>query len=186
MDYNADGVINSNDMAPVKHLNYPTTTMGLTLGGSYKGFGFSLLLYSALGVYKEAIAAYLWDFPGGNIKTQPNTLDTWKTGTHTEGAVRPSIHVNNAYNSVASTYSYSNHSYLRLKNIELGYTLPQKLTQKVFISRLRLYVSAENLFTITKYHGFDPEISSGGTSLGVDYGVYPQARVWRVGFNLEF
>lgn len=77
-------------------------------------------------------------------------------------------------------------SYLRLKNIELGYTLPANLTKTVFINRLRVYVSAENLLTFTKYHGFDPEISSGGTSLGVDYGVYPQARVWRIGFNLEF
>jgi hypothetical protein len=77
-------------------------------------------------------------------------------------------------------------AYLRLKNVSLGYTLPQQLTRKFFIDRLRLYVMAENLFTFTKYHGFDPEISSGGTSLGVDYGVYPQARTWTVGFNLSF
>ena len=77
-------------------------------------------------------------------------------------------------------------SYLRLKNIQLGYTLPAALTQKVFISSLRFYVAAENLFTFTKYHGFDPEISSGGTSLGIDYGVYPQARVWTIGASLSF
>jgi len=56
----------------------------------------------------------------------------------------------------------------------------------VFVSSLRFYVAAENLFTFTKYHGFDPEISSGGTSLGVDYGVYPQARTWTIGANLTF
>ena len=77
-------------------------------------------------------------------------------------------------------------SYLRLKNIELGYTLPQNITRKAFISKLRFYVAAENLFTFTKYWGSDPEISSGGTSLGIDYGVYPQARAWRVGVNLSF
>ena len=71
-----------------------------------------------------------------------------------------------------------------MKNITLGYTLPKSLTMKFMVERLRFYVSAENLLTFTKYHGFDPEIASGGTSLGVDYGVYPQARTWTVGFNI--
>ena len=65
-------------------------------------------------------------------------------------------------------------SYLRLKNIQLGYTLPENITKKVFVSKFRVYVAAENLATWTKYHGYDPEISSGGTSLGIDYGVYPR------------
>ena len=77
-------------------------------------------------------------------------------------------------------------SYLRLKNIQLGYTLPEKLTKKAFISRLRVFVAAENLLTLTKYHGYDPEISSGGTSLGIDYGVYPQARTFSLGVNVAF
>jgi hypothetical protein len=54
------------------------------------------------------------------------------------------------------------------------------------VEKLRVFVSAENLLTFTKYWGFDPEISSGGTSLGVDYGVYPQSRVWTIGFNIGF
>ena len=77
-------------------------------------------------------------------------------------------------------------SYLRLKNISLGYTLPRALTQKVKINRFRVYVMAENLFTWTKYWGYDPEIGTSSTSLGVDYGVYPQARTDTVGFNLSF
>ena len=84
-------------------------------------------------------------------------------------------------------------SYLRLKNIQLGYTLPQFITKKFFVNKLRLFVAAENLLTLTKYAGFDPEISSDkrkdenySTSLGVDYGVYPQSRTITVGFNLGF
>ena len=77
-------------------------------------------------------------------------------------------------------------SYLRLKNITLGYTLPRLLTNKVGIERLRIFGRAENLITWTKYWGFDPEIGSGSTSLGVDYGIYPQARTFTVGFNLAF
>ncbi len=76
--------------------------------------------------------------------------------------------------------------YFRLKNIVLSYTLPTDLTRRVSVQNFRVYVSAENLFTCTKYHGFDPEISSGGTSLGIDYGVYPQPRIWTVGFNIQF
>ena len=77
-------------------------------------------------------------------------------------------------------------SYLRLKNISLGYTLPRNLTRQISIERLRFFVMAENLVTWTKYWGFDPEISSGGKSLGIDKGVYPQARIWTVGLNLTF
>ena len=75
---------------------------------------------------------------------------------------------------------------MRLRNIELGYTLPENLTKRAFISRIRFYVSAQNLLTFTKYEGFDPEISSGGTSLGIDRGVYPQARVFNFGVNVNF
>lgn len=75
-------------------------------------------------------------------------------------------------------------SYLRLKNIQLGYTLPQKWTEEILVQRLRVYLMAENLFTWTHYWGFDPEISSGGTSLGIDRGIYPQARTLTVGLNI--
>ena len=77
-------------------------------------------------------------------------------------------------------------SYLRCRSLSLGYTVPQNLTRKALISKLRVYLSAENLFTLTSYHGMDPEISSGGTSLGIDRGVYPQARTLSAGINLTF
>ena len=76
---------------------------------------------------------------------------------------------------------------MRLKNIELGYTIPEFITKRAFISRLRLFVAAENLLTFTKYWGFDPEISSGSDkSNGIDFGVYPQPRTLRVGVNVTF
>ena len=77
-------------------------------------------------------------------------------------------------------------SYLRLKNLQLGYTLPAKWTNAILINSLRVYVAAENLLTLTTYRGYDPEISSGGTSLGIDKGVYPQARTYYVGLNVSF
>ncbi len=111
-------------------------------------------------------------------------LNRW-TGEGTSNRIPRFVQGDNVNWQSSDLYVYDG-SYLRLKNIQLGYTLPAALTQKVFISSLRFYVAAENLFTFTKYHGFDPEISSGGTSLGIDYGVYPQARVWTIGASLSF
>ena len=78
-------------------------------------------------------------------------------------------------------------SYLRLKNIQLGYTLPKVLTRKVLVDGVRFYVAAENLLTFTKYEGFDPEVgTSGGKSIGIDRGCYPQARTYTFGLNINF
>ncbi len=93
---------------------------------------------------------------------------------------------NNRPLGVPSDKWLQNIGYLRLKNITVGYTLPQALTSKVFVSKLRLYVSAANVLTFTKYDGFDPEISSESVQLGIDRGVYPQVRSFQFGANLTF
>ena len=72
-------------------------------------------------------------------------------------------------------------AYLRLKNLVIGYTIPQKYTRKAKIERIRVSFSAANLFTITGYTGYDPEVGS-----GVDYGNYPQSRSYAFGLNLNF
>ncbi|MBZ4656868.1 MAG: SusC/RagA family TonB-linked outer membrane protein [Methermicoccus sp.] len=73
-------------------------------------------------------------------------------------------------------------SYLRLKNLTLGYTLPADLTRKAYLSKARLYLSAQNLFTLTHYSGFDPEVGAGG----VDLGTYPVTRTVSLGLNIQF
>ncbi|NJO88325.1 MAG: TonB-dependent receptor [Chloroflexia bacterium] len=75
---------------------------------------------------------------------------------------------------------------MRLKNISIGYTLPKNITEFIKISKLRIYVAAENLLTFTKYSGFDPEIGGGVFSNGIDYGVYPQARTILGGLSITF
>ncbi len=71
--------------------------------------------------------------------------------------------------------------------MQIGYTLPDKLMRKVAIQKLRFFVTADNLLTFTKYDGFDPEIASGGyTTIGIDKGIYPQARTISVGANISF
>src|SRR5574344_1272144 len=84
-------------------------------------------------------------------------------------------------NNEASSRFVEDGSYLRLKNLQIGYTLPQNITQKAGISRCRLYVSGSNLFPATKYTGYDPEVTN-----GVDYGNYPQSRTFTFGVNFNF
>ena len=178
IDYNGDGFIDVNDKVPVSQLNYPLTTMGLTLGGEYKGFGFNMLWYGAIGVYKEAISAYLWDFPSSNIKAQPNTYDCWSPDNPLqEGPVRPNLHLQKAYNSVESTYTYTDHSYLRLKNIEVNYSFPKKWLSPLRLSKLQIYVNGSNLLTFSKAdYRRDPE--TGGQN------VYPLVKRYNIGFRL--
>ena len=84
------------------------------------------------------------------------------------------------------TFYIQDGSFVRLRNISLGYTLPSNITKAIKLSRLRLYVSAENLFTFTKYLGFDPEIGGGVFDNGIDRGIYPQARTLMTGINVTF
>ena len=79
-----------------------------------------------------------------------------------------------------------NGSYARIKNMQIGYTLPLNLTQKFFVQKLRVYVAAENLLTLTSYKGLDPELNGDEQSNGIDRGYYPQARTFTVGLNLNF
>ena len=92
-----------------------------------------------------------------------------------------------ATNLWASSRYVEDGSYLRLKNLQLGYTLNDNLTKKVGISSWRVYLSATNLLTFTKYTGFDPEIGiTNGLDMGIDRGTYPQARVFTIGTSLNF
>ncbi|MGN0189944.1 MAG: SusC/RagA family TonB-linked outer membrane protein, partial [Candidatus Cryptobacteroides sp.] len=80
-------------------------------------------------------------------------------------------------------------SFLRLKNVTLGYTFPRKWTEKAKISKLRIYASAQNLFCIDNYSGYDPEVSTSGSNPmtpGLDWGAYPRSRVFTIGLDLQF
>ena len=118
-------------------------------------------------------------------------LNRWTgEGTSTK---YPRFVIGDGTNWLSSDLYITDGSYMRLKNMQLGYTLPQSITSKFFVNKLRVYVAAENLLTLTQYAGYDPEISRGSyddrssaTLLGVDYGVYPQSRTFTIGFNLGF
>ncbi|MBO8449030.1 MAG: SusC/RagA family TonB-linked outer membrane protein, partial [Bacteroidetes bacterium] len=79
-------------------------------------------------------------------------------------------------------------SFLRLKNVTLGYTFPAKWTRKIYVSRMRLYATAQNLFCLTKYSGYDPEVSMRTSPLmpSFDWGAYPKSRVYLIGLEIQF
>jgi len=179
VDMNGDGQITSDDRTNIGN-GTPTWTFGLNLNAEWKGIDLSVFFQGVSGA-DVFDATYRQDIASGNYPTW--MLSRW-TGEGTSNRV-PILKQGDSKNWVCSDIYIQDGSYLRLKNITLGYTLPRHLTNKIHISRLRVYARAENLFTWTKYWGFDPEIGSGSTSLGVDYGVYPQARTFTLGVNVS-
>ncbi|MBR3011591.1 MAG: TonB-dependent receptor [Prevotella sp.] len=180
VDVNGDGVITSDDRTKIGK-GTPDWNFGLNFNADWRGFDFNMFLQGVAGA-DIFDATYRTDVTAGNYPTY--MLNRW-TGEGTSNKY-PILRAGDNTNWQVSDLYIVDGSYLRLKNISLGYTLPRNLTRQISIERLRFFVMAENLVTWTKYWGFDPEISSGGKSLGIDKGVYPQARIWTVGLNLTF
>ena len=179
-DGRPDGIIDDNDRTYIGK-GMPDWTYGINLQASYKGFDLSAV---AQGVWGCQIfdATRRTDISTVNLPSY--MLGRW-TGEGTSNRL-PRFALGDNHNWVSSDLYVYDGSYFRLKNVQLGYTLPKRLTQKAFIDNFRVYVAGENLVTFTKYHGYDPEIASGGTSLGIDRGVYPQARTLSIGANITF
>ena len=179
VDMNGDSKITSDDRTKIGKPT-PDWSYGLNLNADWKGFDLNVFFQ---GVYGADVFDATWrqDIASGNYPTW--VLQRW-TGEGTSNSL-PLLKLGDSKNWVCSDIYVQDGSYLRLKNISLGYTLPRNITKKVNIERFRVYVRAENLFTWTKYWGFDPEIGTSSTSMGVDYGVYPQARIFTVGCDLS-
>ncbi len=123
------------------------------------------------------------------INLPKTILNRWTGEGSTNSAPRFAFDSANE-NYRASDYWVENASFLRARNVQFGYTLPNSITRKAGVSRMRVYAQAENLFTLTKYSGCDPEVTGGnsayGTEAGIDRGVYPQNRTFTFGVNLNF
>ncbi len=180
VDVNGDGQITTDDRTNIGN-GTPDWTFGFNANADWKGFDVNIFLQGVQGsdVFD---ATYRSDVFSGNYPKW--MLNRW-TGEGTSDKY-PRLSLQDETNWQVSDLYVCDGSYLRIKNMSLGYTLPAKLTRRAFIERFRIYGMVENLVTWTKYWGFDPEIASGGTSLGIDRGVYPQARTWTVGFNIAF
>jgi TonB-linked SusC/RagA family outer membrane protein len=182
VDANGDGTISDADRVQIG-APFPDFTGGLSVNAEMYGFDFNMFLYAALGqeVYD---ATRRYDMNGTNYRA--DWLNRW-TGEGTSNYYPRVTFVDNNINmKTVSDFFIHDGSFVRLRNITLGYTLPSKITDFIKISRLRIYVSSENLLTFTKYLGFDPEIGGGVFSNGIDHGIYPQPRTFMTGLNITF
>lgn len=176
-DINGDGKIDDNDKTDLGN-PFPWLTYGINLGAEWKGFDCQLFFQ---GVYGNKIfnAVRIRTEGTGNEATLSTTMrDVW-TESNPNGSI-PNPY-GSTYNNEDNSRYIENGAYLRLKNLQIGYTLPVKVVKKANISNCRLYISVNNLLTFTHYTGYDPEISG-----GVDYGNYPQSRTFTIGANINF
>ena len=176
-DLNEDGVIDENDRYAVGNGNTPTWIYGFQFGFDWKGLDFSALFQGVAG-YKV-----MWkdDFNMGYLvhggqMSKEIVEGAWRPGM-TDASYPRLLARTNTINDQPSDFWIEDKSYLRLKNVQLGYTLPSKWMSRAGISKLRFYVAGENLLTFTKYRGIDPEV--GGTN-------YPTLRQYIFGINLTF
>ncbi len=182
-DLNGDGAITNADQTYIGNPS-PDFNYGLTLDCAFKGFDLGVFLQGTQGndLYNATVR---YDF---NYVNRPvSVLNRW-TGPGTSN-VEPRVNLQDQnQNARVSDRFVEDGSYLRLKTIQVGYALPKSLLNKIKFEKFRLYVSAQNLFTFTKYSGMDPEIGAYGGALnaGVDRGFYPQARVLLGGVNVTF
>lgn len=182
-DLNGDGEITNGDEDKMfLGSSLPKYTFGLTFNLGYKNFDFMIFGQGTAGS-KIFQGLRRLDILSANYTTR--ALGRWQgEGTSTDfPRLNTKGDPNGNFSRMSDLYLESG-NYLRAKVVQLGYTLPSNLLSSIGISRLRVYVTGENLFTITKYTGYDPEI--GGGVFGVDRGQYPQARTIMGGLQLQF
>lgn len=219
VDVNGDGVIDDNDRTFIGNPN-PDFYYGFNINMEYKGFDLSMFFQGVAGNEIYDVTRYFRysnvSYSGGwenlnylsfsNVSedyfdkvwrpvpdpANPSYRDHWGANLNGTVPLPSSDGTKNEMNFRNSDFYVQDGSYLRLKNIQLGYTFPKKWVNKLSVSNLRVYASATNLFTITSYDGLDPEVgkTSGQESnnlyLGIDQGVYPQARSYMFGVIIDF
>ena len=183
VDQDGDGTINFNDNTDKKNLGSPLPKFmfGSILGFNAFGFDISANLYAAVG--QKIIRNYERQQPYANQLDY--VLDRWTVDNPSSEI--PVYTTSSNRNGVFSDFFVEDGSFLRVRNIQLGYLLPKKFSEKFRTNYLRIYLSVNNLYTFTNYMGFDPDVGGGGAlNGGVDYGFYPQARTIMGGINIKF
>ncbi len=175
-DNNGDGVIDDNDRTKLGS-SIPWLNYGLNIGLNWKNFDVQLFFQGVAGnkIYNQM--RHRLEGNGTSSILSPVMSDAWRSD-YTEGTIP---NPKNSVNYYVSDRFLENGSYFRLKNMQIGYTIPSNAIKKVGLQSCRLYLQGSNLLTATKYTGFDPEV--GGS---IDYGNYPQARSFIFGANISF
>jgi TonB-dependent starch-binding outer membrane protein SusC len=175
-DYNGDGKITPDDQVRTDNTTLPLFQGGVNLGGQYKNFDLTILIQGAAGAKQYVSAGEM-----GNIGNYLLDMYENRWTIDNPSSVHPRIaNRSDQYYSNNNTYWLRSSDYIRLKNFELGYSLPEVLTKKIGSSSARIYVSGINVFTIDKLKVFDPETASTTGQY------YPQSRIMNMGLNIKF
>jgi TonB-linked SusC/RagA family outer membrane protein len=184
IDFNNDGQINDDDRQYMGSY-LPELTYSFGAGFTWKGFDFNVFFQGIAGVKVfNGVKSLAYNGRGVGHYFLNDVMDNWTLDHSSQNPRLALFEDPNNNMKTASDYLLEDGSYLRLKNITLGYTLPQSLMTKMGArgSTIRIYVAAENLLTFTKYSGFDPEVGNHG----IDGGTYPVARAFNFGININF
>lgn len=189
-DVNGDGILDISDTDRAIVGNYmPDFAYGFGANIAWKGIDLGVIFQ---GVYGNEILnlsrRYFYNHEG-NMNNYKGALDRWKSEDNPGSGMNVRANrVSKGQNGTTSTWHVEDGSYLRIKNISLGYTFPMSLVNKVCLQAARIYCSIQNPFTFTRYEGYNPEVSNRNsvTTNGEDYGVYPLARTISLGVNLTF
>lgn len=180
VDVNGDGEITPDDRTNIGD-PIPDAVMGLNLQFTYKGFDFAAYTFASLG--NDMVRNY--ERTVTDVNRHSYILDRW-TGEGTSNSV-PRVTTGATTNNVFSSYFVEDASYLRIQNVQLGYTVNPDFIQKSGVTKLRIYAGVNNLYTFTEYKGYDPGASSGAPlASGIDYGFYPVPRTYLFGLNVNF
>ena len=191
-DYNGDGIIDDNDTQPLGHGATPRMYYGLNMSGEYKGFDLTVFFQGAAGhdiyVSGDILDPFIQQGLGNGLAIM---TDRWHREDPTDpyskwiSGYMPAARVAGvADNRSGNSWSLHNASYLRLKTLELGYTLPKALTKKAAIDRVRFYINCNNLLTFTNRDGLMKNVDPESNSSGVRY--YPQMKTYNFGVNVTF
>ncbi|HVW16241.1 MAG TPA: TonB-dependent receptor [Mucilaginibacter sp.] len=200
-DVNGDGKIDANDRTFIGNPN-PNFTYGVNLNASYKGFDFAMVLYGSQGNKDFNYVKYwtdsYWSFPGGkNLDLLTKSAQVSNGVVTNPGATLPALNFSQVLgSSIPSSFYVENGSFLKCRVAQIGYTFSPDFLKVVGVTKLHVYVSGSNLFTITKYTGLDPELVPSANNLpsaqtaestGVDWGAYPNnQRIYMLGVNMTF
>ena len=181
VDFNGDGVINNDDKTKIGD-PFPDFTMGWNLNLTWRSIDLTVFTYASVGndIYRafERNANYSNKFQ--------NVLDRWTGPGTTNSAQDPRYSFTDANSNIRASDRYiEDGSFVKIKNVQLGYSLPASIYKNVF-KQIQVYAQVKNLYTFTNYSGYDPEVPGGILDTGVDRGNYPQARTWSFGVNLKF
>ncbi|MBU2929119.1 SusC/RagA family TonB-linked outer membrane protein [Winogradskyella psychrotolerans] len=180
VDTNGDGVIDDDDKTDIGD-PFPTFTIGWNLGLEYKNFDLSMFTYASVGndIYKA------YERNAQFTNKDRSILNRWTGEGSTNDANSPRYTFADTNSNIRPSDRYvEDGSFIKIKSLILGYTLPESMS--TFFSKVRVYAQAKNLLTLTEYTGYDPEIAGGILDTGIDRGAYPQARTFLVGLDLKF